>query len=134
MPSWRRGMSTLNVESELDVEPVAVQVSDDELTVDLEDGRTISAPLSWYPRLHHATRQERGRFAISSGGIHWPDLDEDISVRGLLLGRKSGESSASLKFWLDNRKKGRKTTLEDFMKHRRRSGSAHNVRNRRKVH
>ena len=114
-------MSTLDLESELEVEPIAVRVTDTELSVDLADGRTISAPLSWYPRLHYGTPAERAKFEISPYGIHWRKLDEDISVRGLLLGRKSGESPASLKFWLDARAKGRQTTLEDFLKHRERS-------------
>src|SRR6266702_5710050 len=113
-------MPTLDLDAELDVEPIAVRISPDELQVDLEDGRTISAPLSWYPRLHHGTPAERTRFELSPCGIHWPDLDEDISVRGLLLGRKSGEGPGSLKFWLDERANGHKTTLEDYVKYRRR--------------
>jgi hypothetical protein len=87
------------------------------LTVELDDGRTISSPLAWYPRLWHGTPKERQCFEIGAFGIHWPDLDEDLSYKGLILGRKSGESPESLKFWLDNRKKGRKVTLEDYMKH-----------------
>ena len=65
-----------------------VSVSDDALVVDLADGRTISVPLAWYPRLAHGTVPERSnwRFIARGVGIHWPDLDEDISVDGLLLG------------------------------------------------
>jgi hypothetical protein len=111
------------IEADLDVEASRVSCTDDELIVELEDGRTISAPLAWYPRLKHGTAQERAHFEIGGFGIHWPDLDEDISVRGLLLGRKSEESGESLKFWLDQRRKGRKVTLEDFTKERRKSGS-----------
>lgn len=75
----------------------SVQIDDVELTVDLSDGRTISAPLAWYPRLVHATQDERNRWRfIGKGqGIHWEDLDEDISVENLILGRPSSESQAS---------------------------------------
>jgi hypothetical protein len=83
----------------------AVKVTDDTLTVDLEDGRTISAPLEWYPRLVHGTARERANVEIGPFGIHWPDLDEDVSVAGLLAGRPSGETPTSLKKWLDSRGK-----------------------------
>ena len=84
---------------------VKVSVSDDALSADLDDGRTITVPLAWYPRLLHATPEERGHWRIIGGGegIHWPDLDEDISVAGLLAGRPSGESGPSLKRWLTAR-------------------------------
>ena len=84
---------------------VAVNVTDDELTVQLEDGRTLAVPLVWYPRLLHGTKRERARWRfIGRGvGIHWPALDEDISVEGLLAGRRSGESQQSLKRWFENR-------------------------------
>jgi hypothetical protein len=84
---------------------VAVTVSDDTLTVDLTDGRTISAPIAWYPRLARATPGERRNWRLIGGGegIHWPDLDEDISVDGLLAGRRSGESQSSLQRWLASR-------------------------------
>ena len=83
-----------------------VTVSDDSLTVDLVDGRTIIVPLVWYPRLWYGTPEERERFEIIGEGtlIHWPDLDEDLSVSGLLAGRRSGESQQSLKRWLKERK------------------------------
>jgi len=83
-----------------------VSITDDTLTVDLEDGRTISVPIGWYPRLIHGTPRERSNFQISSAGygIHWPDLDEDIGVEGLLLGKRSSESPASIERWLKNRK------------------------------
>ena len=82
-----------------------VAVSDDTLTVDLTDGRTISVPLLWYPRLSHATAGERKswRLIADGEGIRWPDLDEDISVEWLLAGRTSGESLASFKKWLEAR-------------------------------
>src|SRR4051794_23406732 len=112
-------MTTLNLESELEVEASAVRVTDDQLIVELEDGRTLSVPLAWYPRLLHGNVKERRNFEIGGFGIHWPDLDEDISYRGLLLGRKSGESAGSLKVWLDAHRKGKRVTLEDFMKSKR---------------
>jgi hypothetical protein len=81
-------------------------VSDEALAVDLVDGRTIIVPLAWYPRLWHATPAERNRFEIFGDGafIHWPDLDEDLAVAGLLAGRRSGESPQSPKNWLDARR------------------------------
>jgi hypothetical protein len=81
-------------------------VSNEALTVDLVDGRTIIVPLAWYPRLWHATPAERNRFEIFGDGsfIHWPDLDEDLTVAGLLAGRRSAESPQSLKKWLDARR------------------------------
>jgi hypothetical protein len=84
---------------------IAVQVTDDGLTVELGDGRTISVPIAWYPRLLHATKKEKAdwEFIGSGEGIHWESLDEDISVEGLLAGRHSGESQASFKRWLKSR-------------------------------
>jgi Protein of unknown function (DUF2442) len=84
---------------------VNVTVSDDTLTVDLSDGRTISTPLSWYPRLVHGTTDERAEWRLvgRGEGIHWPRLDEDISVEGLLAGRPSGELADSLQRWLTAR-------------------------------
>ncbi len=83
-----------------------VFVSDDSLTVDLLDGRTITVPLVWYPRLWYGTPEERNHFEVFGSGtyIHWPELDEDLTVAGLLSGRRSGESPESLKRWLDGRK------------------------------
>jgi len=82
-----------------------VTVTDDTLCVDLSDGRSISVPLAWYPRLLRATPAERKRWRpIGRGlGIHWEDLDEDISVEGLLAGKPSGESQASFGKWLAQR-------------------------------
>jgi uncharacterized protein DUF2442 len=79
-----------------------VVVTDDTLTVDLSDGRSISVPLAWYPRLLHGSANERQvwRLIGRGEGIHWPDLDEDISVEGLLAGRPSGESQKSFANWL----------------------------------
>ena len=82
-----------------------VTVTKDVLTVDLADGRTVSVPLAWYPRLWHGTSLERKKWRLigEGEGIHWPDLDEDISVEHLILGKPSGESQRSLKAWLDER-------------------------------
>jgi hypothetical protein len=83
-----------------------VSVSDDTLAVDLSDGRTISVPLAWFPRLLNGTPEERSnwRFVGDREGIHWPDLDEDISVENLLAGKSSGESQSSFRRWLENRR------------------------------
>jgi hypothetical protein len=84
-----------------------VSISDEALTVDLTDGRTISVPLAWYPRLLYGAPSERKRWELigDGEGIHWPELDEDLSVEGLLLGRPSAESQQSLQRWLEKRKK-----------------------------
>jgi hypothetical protein len=86
-----------------------VTVTEDTLVVDLIDGRTVSVPLSWYPRLAHGTPIERAncRLIGRGEGIHWPDLDEDISVAGLLAGWPSGESQSSLRRWLESRPSAR---------------------------
>lgn len=84
-----------------------VEVSDDTLTVELADGRTIAAPLAWYPRLAHASSEERATWRLIGGGrgIHWPAVDEDISVGNLLAGQPSTESQSSFKKWLAGRTK-----------------------------
>ena len=83
----------------------SVRVTKDTLTVDLSDGRTIAVPLAWYPRLMHATPGERKNYRLigKGQGIHWEDIDEDISIEGLLIGRPSGESPSSFKKWLKAR-------------------------------
>jgi hypothetical protein len=103
--------------------PVAesVRTSDDTLSVELSDGRSISAPLAWFPRLSHATRAERKHWRLigRGQGVHWEDIDEDISVEDLLAGRPSGESQASFKKWLA----ARPTRPATSSKRRRRSGA-----------
>jgi len=96
----------------------SAKVSDEALTVDLVDGRTIVVPLVWFPRLWHGRPQERNHFEIFGDGayIHWPDLDEDLTIAGLLAGRQSGESPESLRKWLGSRKarhrgRGSKSTV-----------------------
>ena len=88
-----------------DVSALAVKITEHMLTVDLQDGRSISVPLSWYPRLLHGSPVERSNWRIigQGEGIHWPDLDEDISVQGLLEGTSSQESPESLQQWLQRR-------------------------------
>lgn len=98
-------MTTLAIEIEI---PYAedVLVTEDTLTVDMSDGRTISVPTAWYPRLLRATPEERTNWRmIGRGyGIHWKNIDEDISAEGLLAGKSSGESQTSFKEWLEARK------------------------------
>ena len=91
-------MSSFTVENRM-ARATAVVVSEDTLTVDLADGRTLAAPLAWYPRLAHATAEERNswRLIADGRGIHWPEIDEDISVANLLAGQPSAESQSSLK-------------------------------------
>jgi hypothetical protein len=101
---WRLGMSTLVTER--DSFAVAVHFSEDSMAVSLDDGRILSVPLAWYPRLLTGTAQERGHYELigDGEGIHWPNLDEDISVEGLLAGKRSAESDSSLARWLETRK------------------------------
>ncbi len=99
-------MATTAIQIEV---PCAVdaRLTDDTLSVDLNDGRTISVPLGWYPRLVEASPAERERWRLIGGGegIHWEDLDEDISIEGLVAGRASGESQKSLAEWLKVRER-----------------------------
>ena len=99
-------MSTLVLEH--DPHAVDVSVSADTLTVTLGDGRSLSVPLNWYPRLVHASETERANWRLLGDGyaIEWPDVDEHIGVEGLLAGRRSGESAASLQRWLRSRDGG----------------------------
>ncbi len=87
-----------------------VSVTEEALTVDLMDGRTITVPLVWYPRLWHGTREERNHVEVVGDGtyLHWPSLDEDLTVAGLLAGHRSGESPQSLKQWLEARQAKKK--------------------------
>ncbi len=83
-----------------------VRVTHEELIVDLVDGRTVTVPVQWYPRLANGTPAERRHWRLigRGEGIHWPDLDEDIGVEDLLAGRPSGESRTSLQRWLKSRR------------------------------
>ena len=104
---------------ELDVPgATAVSATEDTLTADLTDGRTISVPLAWYPRLLHATPEERDNWELFADAqhIHWPDLDEDLS-EGLLAGRPSGEGGESFRRWLEAKRTGRPLTLDALRRH-----------------
>lgn len=89
--------------------PWNVTVTNDALSVDLSDGRSLSVPLDWFPRLVHATQTERKSWQLigRGRGIHWDHLDEDISIDGLLAGKPSGESQASFQKWLTARRNGK---------------------------
>ena len=89
-----------------------VTVTANALCVDLTDGRTVSVPLAWYPRLLHGTPRERNKWRLigEGEGIHWTDLDEDISVASLMMGKPSGESQRSLKDWLEQRRVSKEHT------------------------
>lgn len=104
-------MSTLTTEIQA-ARAIGVEVTDDTLSVNLTDGRSVSVPLEWYPRLLHGTPAERQncRLIGDGEGIHWAELDEDISIEGLLAGRASGESEKSLRRWLDSRRTGNKSS------------------------
>lgn len=106
MSSWSGGMSSLAVEIQ-EARARHVEVTAETLTVELVDGRVISVPLAWYPRLWYGTAEEREHFEILGDGeiLHWPGLDEDLSVSGILAGRRSGETLESLKRWLASRAK-----------------------------
>ena len=98
-------MNSLAIETQIAVAQ-GITVTEDALIVDLTDGRTISVPLAWYPRLLHGTPEERNKWRLigNGEGIHWPDLDEDVSIEGLVLGKPSGESQRSFKQWLEQRR------------------------------
>ena len=97
-------MNTLAVEIRIP-EALNASLTDDTLSVDLSDGRSISVPIAWFPRLLHSTEQERNNWRLigKGQGIHWEDIDEDISIEGLLTGKPSGESQESFKKWLAKR-------------------------------
>ena len=98
-----------------------VKVTEDTLSVELSDGRTISVPLEWFPRLVHATPEEKNNWRLigRGNGIHWEDIDEDISVEGLLTGKPSGESQESFKKWLNEHKSRLPNRYSERKKHRR---------------
>ena len=101
-------MSILLIEIEVP-EIETVTVTEETLSVELSDGRSVSVPLAWYPRLHAGTPEERRNWRLVGGGkgVHWEMLDEDISVENLLSGKGSGESQKSLKRWLEGRSVGK---------------------------
>jgi len=97
-------MSVVTIDIQ-DIAIQAVETTEDTLLVDLSDGRSISVPLAWYPRLWHGSEIERANWRLigRGEGIHWPELDEDISAEGLILGKPSNESQNSLQRWLESR-------------------------------
>ena len=99
-------MTTLTIDIRLS-KVENIEITDDELIVALQDGRTVSMPLAWYPRLLHGTAEERQNWRLIGGGegIHWERLDEDISVEHILAGIPSNESQKSLQRWLAGRRK-----------------------------
>jgi|SRR5665213_882453 len=109
-------MTTLLNDNDIDLSVRATNViaTEHHLTVVLADGRTISVPLAWHPRLAHGTPAERMNLKIGPCGVHWPDLDEDISIKGLILGHRSGESTASIQRWLEYRGRGQKLPVPSF--------------------
>ena len=108
-------MAVSTVELEIP-EATGAAVSNDALTVTLADGRAISVPLHWHPRLLHGAPGERNNWRLIAGGegIHWPDLDEDISVEDLLAGRPSGEGQKSFQRWLEAKQAGRGVTVYEM--------------------
>ncbi|HWE03016.1 MAG TPA: DUF2442 domain-containing protein [Tepidisphaeraceae bacterium] len=116
-------MVSLAGEIDQTVKATSVSVTDETITVDLENGRTLAVPTACYPRLLHATQNERAAYEIARVGVTWPAIEADFSIRGLLLGRKSGETPASFQFWLTNRQQGRKVAFEHYMKARRKKAT-----------
>ena len=108
-------MTSLTIELELP-KATCIRATDDTLTAELADGRSISVPLTWYPRLFHATQEERNHWELIGDGqhIHWKDLDKDISVENLMAGQPSGESKRSFERWLTAKKEGRDLTLDEL--------------------
>ena len=117
---------TQKVDRRCQPKPGDITVTEDTLRVELSDGRTISVPLVWYPRLVHAAQDERNAWELigEGQGIRWAALDEDLSVVGLIAGRPSGESQPSLKRWLEARRAGRSVELPDLTKGTRRVSEA----------
>jgi hypothetical protein len=101
-------MNTLTIEIRV-AQIVDVHITDETLTVDLSDGRTVSVPLAWYPRLVHSTPTERNHWRLigRGEGIHFSDLDEDISVENIVAGMPSSESQRSFQRWLEERQKSK---------------------------
>jgi hypothetical protein len=115
-------MTSLGINAALEPRATSATVTDEMISVELADGRTISVPTIWYPRLKYATRQERANYEIDEIGISWPDVEADFSIRGILLGRPSGENPRCFKYWLDNRKQGRRVTVMDWLATQKKNG------------
>lgn len=100
---------------------VSLEFSESSMTVELEDGRALTVPLDWYPRLVHATIQECDNWVLMAGGrhLHFPDLDEDLSVEALLAGKRSLEGQESLDMWLRAKSEGRPLEYYKLIEHER---------------
>jgi hypothetical protein len=107
-------MSISEINKKLEARPVRAVVRNHRLVVDLEDGRTISVPLAWYPRLRHGTPRELANVELWDDGLRWDDLNESVSVRGLLLGNRSGECEKSFRRWLGYRARGEKEPIPEL--------------------
>ena len=115
-----RGMYTdalgLRIETTETEMPTAtdVEIAADRVTAYLSDGRAISVPLAWYPRLDHAAPEERNSWELRDGGqrIQWPDLEEEISVEGMLAGQPLGEKKRSFREWLEAVKAGNSVNIQ----------------------
>ena len=94
-----------------------VLITEEELQAKLSDGSTVSVPLAGYPRLVHATPEERDNWQLvgQGQGVRWPDLDEDVSVEGLIARRRSGESQRSFERWLEAKRGGRSVLLYNLI-------------------
>jgi hypothetical protein len=112
---------TTSITTDTPAAAIHVRVTERALVVELRDGRVVSVPLAWYPRLAEGSRAERRRWELIGPGmgIHWPALDEDISIEGLLRGLPSGESAASLNRWRASRQHQAKTRLRPAKARRR---------------
>ena len=111
---WIGGMNSMALDAQTPT-AIRVEISDDTLSVELSDGRAIAVPLVWFPRLVHGTAQERNHWRLigQGQGIHWPDLDEDISVASLLEGKPSAEGQTSLQRWLQQRAAAGNQVIEE---------------------
>ena len=110
---------SISIDKRDEVLATNLHFTDKSLIVDLADGRTVIVPLNWYPRLVHATKQERENWEmlLDGEGFHWPDLDEDLSGDGFVKGRPSGESKRSFARWLKAKKEGRGLTIPELVAH-----------------
>ena len=107
---------SISIDKRDEVLATNLHFTDESLVVDMADGRTVKVPLSWYPRLAHATKKERDNWEMlfDGEGFHWPDLDEDLSVDGFVKGRPSGEGKRSFARWLKAKQEGRGLTIPEL--------------------
>lgn len=112
MPTRKRSPDTADRHATARI--VEAEVNEDEVTTQLEDGRAVTTPLEWYPRLAFGTTEERQNFEITGRGrgLYWPLLDEDLSVEGMLSGTPSAEGAQSLKGWKEALKERRRLREE----------------------